>query len=162
MEEKLKKAAEQIVQSEKMASLGKLAAGVAHEINNPLTGILMYAHIAKDNLEKNDTPQKELAYIIEDAERCSDIVNNLLAYSRQNIHSEKTIQSVNELVEESLILIRDQKLFMNIQLVKAFSEDELYIRIDKNHMNQVVINLVMNAVDAMGRQGHTHLADLSG
>ncbi len=153
MEEKLKKAAEQIVQSEKMASLGKLAAGVAHEINNPLTGILMYAHIAKDNLEKNDSPQKELAYIIEDAERCSDIVNNLLAYSRQNIHSEKTIQSVNELVEESLILIRDQKLFMNIQLVKAFSEDELYIRIDKNHMNQVVINLVMNAVDAMGRQG---------
>ena len=153
MEEKLKKAAAQIVQSEKMASLGKLAAGVAHEINNPLTGILMYAHIAKDGLAENNTPRKELEYIIEDAERCSDIVNNLLTYSRQSGQVEKSIQPVNMLVEESLALIRDQKLFMNIQLVKDFSEDGLYIKVDKNQMNQVVINLVMNAVDAMKKKG---------
>ena len=153
MEDKLKKAVVQIAQSDKMASLGKLAAGVAHEINNPLTGILMYAHIAKDILDENGAPKKELEYIIEDSERCSNIVNKLLTYSRQTIHSEKEIHPVNELVEESLILIRDQKLFLNVNLVKQFSENEIFIKVDKNQMNQVIINLVMNAVDAMDKKG---------
>jgi len=153
MEEKLKKADAQLVQSEKMASLGKLAAGVAHEINNPLTGILMYANIAKDSLDEDATQQKDLENIIEDAERCSSIVKNLLTYSRQTVYSEKNTQGVNALLQESLSLIRDQKLFLNVKLVKQFSADELYIKVDKNQMNQVVINLVMNAVDAMGKRG---------
>jgi two-component system NtrC family sensor kinase len=153
MEEKLKKADAQIVQSEKMASLGKLAAGVAHEINNPLTGILMYAHIAKDGLGKNNQLQKELEYIVEDAERCSDIVKDLLTYSRQAVNAEKETQPLNDLVNEGLALIRDQKLFLNIRLVKQFSKDKLYIKVDKNQMNQVIINLVMNAVDAMRKKG---------
>jgi len=153
MEEKLKKAATQIVQSEKMASLGKLAAGVAHEINNPLTGILMYAHIANDGLGKNNPFKKEHEYIIEDAERCSDIVKDLLTYSRQAGNIEKEIHPVNALVNEGLALIRDQKLFLNIRLDKQLSKDELYIKVDKNQMNQVIINLVMNAVDAMGKKG---------
>jgi len=153
MQDKLKKASTQIVQSEKMASLGKLAAGVAHEINNPLTGILMYASIAKDGLGKNNQCQKELEYIIEDAERCSDIVKNLLTYSRQAVNAEKEIQPVNALVNEGLALIRDQKLFLNITLVKHLSEEEMYIKVDKNQMNQVIINIVMNAVDAMDKKG---------
>jgi len=153
MQDKLKKASTQIVQSEKMASLGKLAAGVAHEINNPLTGILMYASIAKDGLGKNNQCQKELEYIIEDAERCSDIVKNLLTYSRQAVNAEKEIQPVNALVNEGLALIRDQKLFLNITLVKQLSEEEMYIKVDKNQMNQVIINIVMNAVDAMDKKG---------
>jgi len=136
-----------------MASLGKLAAGVAHEINNPLTGILMYASIAKDGLGKNNQCQKELEYIIEDAERCSDIVKNLLTYSRQAVNAEKEIQPVNALVNEGLALIRDQKLFLNITLVKQLSEEEMYIKVDKNQMNQVIINIVMNAVDAMDKKG---------
>ena len=153
MEEKLKKAGAQIVQSEKMASLGKLAAGVAHEINNPLTGILMYAHIAKDGLGVDNPSQKAIDYIIEDVERCSDIVNNLLTYSRQAIPSEKDIQPVNALVEEGLVLIRDQKLFLNITLVKQLSKCDMYIKVDKNQINQVIINLVINAVDAMDKKG---------
>jgi PAS domain S-box-containing protein len=152
IKETLKKVNAQIVQSEKMASLGRLAAGVAHEINNPLTGILLYANMVKDGLDENDTHRKELQYIIEDAERCSDIVNNLLTYSRQ-AHAAKTLQPANALVEESLSLIRDQKLFMNINLIKALSEEEMFIKIDKTQMNQVIINLVINAVDAMEKKG---------
>jgi PAS domain S-box-containing protein len=152
IQETLKKVNAQIVQSEKMASLGRLAAGVAHEINNPLTGILLYANIVKDDLDENDPHRKELDFIVEDAERCSDIVNNLLTYSRQT-HAVKKLQSINTLVEESLTLIRDQKLFMNIELLKLLSEEDLYVKIDKTQMNQVIINLVMNAVDAMEKKG---------
>jgi two-component system NtrC family sensor kinase len=152
IKEKLKKINLQIVQSEKMASLGKLAAGVAHEINNPLTGILMYANIVRDALSQNDSHRTELGYIIEDAERCATIVNNLLTYSRQ-AHSMKEIFPINLLVEESLSLIRDQRILMNIKIVRSLSDEEMQIKADKNQMTQVIINLVMNAVDAMDRKG---------
>ncbi|MBW2176010.1 MAG: PAS domain S-box protein [Deltaproteobacteria bacterium] len=152
MEEKLKKASTQIIQSEKLASLGKLAAGVAHEINNPLTGILLYANMVLDSMDANDAHRKKLQNVVEDANRCSDIVKNLLAYSRQT-NPTKKILALNTLVDESLALIRDQKLFMHIKLRKSFTPEEMHIQVDKNQMAQVIINLVMNAVDAMDKKG---------
>jgi two-component system NtrC family sensor kinase len=152
IEEKLKKANSQIVQSEKMASLGKLAAGVAHEINNPLTGILLYANIVLEGLDANDTYRKKLQNVVEDANRCSEIVKNLLAYSRQT-NPTKTTLAMNALVDDSLALIRDQKLFMHVKLQRSFAPQEMCIQVDKNQMAQVIINLVMNGVDAMDKKG---------
>jgi len=152
MEEKLNKASAQIVQSEKLASLGKLAAGVAHEINNPLTGILLYANMVIDGMDENDVHRQKLRNVVEDANRCSEIVKNLLAYSRQT-NPAKIMMDMNTLVNESLALIRDQRLFLHIKLEKRFSSEKLYIQVDKNQMAQVIINLVMNAVDAMGKNG---------
>ena len=151
-EKKLKEALIQINRSEKMASLGQLAAGVAHEINNPLTGILLYANLALERLDKADPLRKYLETVLDDAERCKDIVKHLLAYSRQQ-SPVKEIFQVNSLIEESLSLIRDQKRFLNIKLVREMSNDMLLIRADKNQLSQVIINLVMNAVDAMERKG---------
>jgi len=152
MEEKLKRVSTQIVQAEKLASLGKLAAGVAHEINNPLTGILLYANMVLDGLDKDDPHRKALQFVVDDADRCSDIVKNLLVYSRQTNPLKKTLV-MNTLVEEGLSLIRDQKLFMNVKLLKVFSKEEMHIQVDRNQMAQVIINLVMNAVDAMDKKG---------
>ena len=152
IEEKLKKANAQIVQSEKLASLGKLAAGVAHEINNPLTGILLYANIVLDGLDTKDTYRKKLQNVVEDANRCSEIVKNLLAYSRQT-NPTKTTLAMNALVDDSLALIRDQKLFMHVKLQRSFAPQEMCIQVDKNQMAQVIINLVMNSVDAMDKKG---------
>jgi PAS domain S-box-containing protein len=152
VEKQLQEAQEQIMQSEKLASLGRLAAGVAHEINNPLTGILLYGNMMLEKLEDNNPLKQNLKYVLEDANRCKEIVKNLLAYSRQSSPS-KELFELNSLIESSLCLIRDQKFFMNIALVKELSDYSIMIYADKNQLAQVVINLVMNAVDAMNDRG---------
>jgi two-component system NtrC family sensor kinase len=151
-EKKLKEALVQINRSEKMASLGQLAAGVAHEINNPLTGILIYANLALEQLDQANPLRKYLTSVINDTERCKNIVKDLLAYSRQTSPAKEMFQ-VNSLIEQSLTFIRDQKRFLNIELVKHMSEDMMLIHADKSQLSQVIINLVMNAIDAMNRKG---------
>jgi len=151
-EKKLKEALIQINRSEKMASLGQLAAGVAHEINNPLTGILLYANLALERLDHTDPLRKYLTSVINDTERCKDIVKDLLTYSRQTRPAKETFD-INSLIEQSLNFIRDQKRFLNIELVKHMSQDTILIHADKNQLSQVIINLVMNAIDAMDRKG---------
>ena len=152
VEEKLKEAQKKLAQSEKMASVGKLAAGVAHEINNPLTGILFYGSLLKDRQDLPDDVKEDLDYILEDANRCKDIVRSLLVYSRHT-DSEKSVVFLNEVVEKSLKLTRDQKIFRNITLNKQFSKDPLPVKADSNKLSQVIINLVINAVDAMQGSG---------
>ncbi len=152
VEEKLRKAQDRLIQSEKLASIGQLAAGVAHEINNPLTGILFYANLMLEKMNENDPDREGMTYIIEDVNRCKNIVKNLLAYSRQ-ASSDKRVVQINELVEQSLMLIRDQKLFRNIKIVKEMGDEVMMTEIDINHLNQAIINLVMNAVAAMGNKG---------
>ncbi len=114
VQKKLEETENQLFQSEKLASLGRLAAGVAHEINNPLTSILLYGNLMREKLEESHPLSSNLSYILEDAERCKEIVKNLLAYSRQT-RPAKNVFFLNNLIGESLRLIRDQKLFMNVQ-----------------------------------------------
>ncbi len=152
VEKKLMETQSQLIQSEKMASLGRLAAGVAHEINNPLTSILLYGNLMQEKLEKDHPLRKHLDYVLEDAGRCKEIVKNLLAYSRQTNPSKKVFQ-LNTLVEESLRLIHDQKLFMNVTVVKELSERPIFINADMNQLCQIVINLIINALDAMEGTG---------
>jgi PAS domain S-box-containing protein len=152
VETKLQEARSQLLQAEKLASLGQLAAGVAHEINNPLTGILMYGNLLKEKLQGDPALEKSLNFILEDAERCRDIVKNLLAYSRQSGGSRERFQ-LNTLVDESFPLIRDQKLFINVRVRKYLSKDSLPVRGDRKKMSQVIINLVMNALDVMDKKG---------
>jgi PAS domain S-box-containing protein len=152
VQKKLEEAEIQLVQSEKLASLGRLAAGVAHEINNPLTSILLYGNLMQEKLDEDNPLGENLKYVLEDAERCREIVKNLLAYSRQTSPS-KDIFYLNNLVGESLRLIRDQKLFMNVRIVKDLDDYQILINADKNQLCQVLINLIINAFDAMEGQG---------
>jgi PAS domain S-box-containing protein len=151
VQKKLEEAESQLFQSEKLASLGRLAAGVAHEINNPLTSILLYGNLMREKLEAEHPLSNNLNYILEDAERCKEIVKNLLAYSRQT-RPAKDVFYLNNLVGESLRLIRDQKLFMNVKVVKELDDCQILVNADKNQLCQVLINLIINAFDAM--EGH--------
>lgn len=152
VENKLKEAQRQLAQSEKMASLGQLAAGVAHEINNPLTGILMYAGMVMEHLDDQDPMCQDVACVIEDANRCKEIVKSLLVYSRST-DSRRRIIHINKLVEQSFRLTRDQKIFRNICIDYQFSGEMMLINVDTNKLNQVIINLIINAADAMGGRG---------
>lgn len=148
MQDMLKRTA----RAEKLASMGQLAAGVAHEINNPLTGILLYANLMLEHLKEDDPQREELNYVIEDTNRCREIVKGLLAYSRQ-ASPNREVFHLNDLVEQGLGLIRDQRLFLHVQVIRKLSDDVLLIHADRNQLCQVVINLVMNALDAMEMQG---------
>ena len=152
VEKKLKETQAQLAQSEKMASMGQLAAGVAHEINNPLGGILLYANLLLESLDENNPMREDLGYVIEDANRCKDIVKNLLAYSRQTSPTNKIIP-FNNIVNQGLALMRDPKLFNNITIEKELSDQMMLVNSDQKHLSQVVINLVMNAVAAMENEG---------
>lgn len=148
VENQLKETQKQLAQSEKMASMGQLAAGVAHEINNPLGGILLYANLAQESLDMKNPLYEDLGYVIEDANRCKEIVKNLLAYSRQTNPSKKII-SITDLVEKSMILIRDPMMLNNIAIQKTLSDQMILINSDKEQLTQVIINLVLNAAAAM-------------
>lgn len=152
VQKKLEETENQLFQSEKLASLGRLAAGVAHEINNPLTSILLYGNLMKEKLEEDHPLANNLNYVLEDAERCKEIVKNLLAYSRQT-RPAKDVFYLNNLVGESLRLIRDQKLFMNVKIIKELDDCQILVNADKNQLCQVLINLIINAIDAMEGRG---------
>ena len=152
VEKKLMETQSQLVQSEKMASLGRLAAGVAHEINNPLTSILLYGNLMYERMDADSPMYTSMKYIIEDAQRCKEIVRNLLAYSRQSNPS-KAVFQLGQLVEDSLGLIHDQKLFLNVRVVKQMPGQPIYINADKNQLCQIIINLIINAIDAMDGKG---------
>lgn len=152
VEKELKMTQKQLAQSEKMASLGQLAAGVAHEINNPLTGVLFYASLLLERQDLDTDAKEDLNYIVDDANRCKNIVKSLLVYSRSTDSNKRIIQ-INEIVEQSLKLIRDQKKFRNIQIRRYLADEMMLINADTNKLNQVIINLVINAADAMHGTG---------
>ncbi len=141
----------QIVQSEKLASLGKLAAGIAHEINNPLTGVLTYSSILLEELK--DTEHKDdLEVIVNETLRCRKIVREILNFARET-RIEKERANVNRVINEMLSILEKHVNFQNIAIVKDFDDAVPDMEIDINQIKQVINNLSLNASDAMSEGG---------
>ena len=152
IEEELEKTRIQLLQSAKMASVGELAAGVAHQLNNPLGGITLYSQLLMEDYTLPDGAQQDLERIIRDAQRCTDTVQELLKFSRQTTN-EMHLQDVNQLLSETLILVKDQTLFHNIEIKKNFQNNLPLVPVDIQQIKHVFMNIILNAADAMEGQG---------
>jgi two-component system NtrC family sensor kinase len=141
-----------IAEAERLAMIGQLAAGVAHEINNPLTGIILYCDLVLRSLPKGDPQRTNLEKINAEALRCKNIVRGLLDFARQKKPEIKE-SSVNQLLDASLSLVKSQALFMNITVNKELDEALPMVRIDPSQIQQVFMNIIINAGEAMEGKG---------
>jgi signal transduction histidine kinase len=137
-----------------LASIGQLAAGVAHEINNPMGVILGFAQGILKTLPEDDSLRKPLTTLEKESLRCKRIVQNLLDFAR---HSEPTphLTNINELVDASCDLAEHQTSLQNVKLVKGYDSALPSIRADPNQLEQVFINIMLNAYQAMMPDGGT-------
>ncbi len=142
----------QLVQSEKIASVGRMAAGVAHEINNPLAGILIFAELLKEDLGKSPKQLKDVEEIIDQTLRCKKIVSQLLEFSRQTVGKVSSF-SVDALIDSSLNILINQALFQDIAVIKEITSDMPAMVGDFGQLQQVFTNLFINAADAMKGKG---------
>jgi len=154
MTKKLAEARLQLFQSDKMASLGRLAAGVAHEINNPLTGVLTYSSFLLKRTKDDSELQDDLKIIVRETKRSREIVKSLLDFARQSV-PKKHKADINEIIENSISVVDNQLSLNHIKLDKNFDTNIPEITVDTNQVQQVFINLIVNASDAIGDKGGT-------
>ena len=140
------------LQTEKLSALGRMAAGIAHEINNPLAGILLYStNLAKKVLEEG--PLKEgLEVIINETIRCKTIIQELLEFS-QDKEPKKTLININDIIEKALSILENEFRLQHIMVEKDLSSDMQDMLLDVNLMEQVFVNILLNAVEAIKDKG---------
>ena len=144
---------ETLQQSEKLSSIGLLAAGVAHEVNTPLTGVSSYTQMLLGMVPDTDPKHALLQKMHRQTERATNIVSNLLNFSRIGSVTDSTEVNVNRLLDDTLQLLEPQIRKSNIEIVKDYSSDVLPIFANAGKLQQVFTNLILNARDAMGAAG---------
>ena len=152
MRRELEESQAQLLQAEKIASLGRLSAGVAHEINNPLAGILIYAELLQREMEDKVQGKDFVDEIINQTIRCQQIVNRLLEFSRHSL-GQRTHVDLNNVVNRCVELILHQALFHNIQVIRDLDTELPQPMGDTGQLQQVLTNLLINAADALQGQG---------
>ena len=156
MKKELEKTQLQLMQSEKMASLGKLSAGVAHQLNNPLGGITLFTKLVLEEYKLEEGAQEDLNRILSDAERCRDIVKELLEFARQTRHEVRPTD-INRALSRTLFLLENQSIFQNIKIVRELEPTLPQIPGDIQQLNHVFMNLILNAAQAMEGNGRLTL-----
>jgi len=147
--QQLGEAQEALVQAEKLASMGQLAAGIAHEVNNPLGVVLMYAHLLADELPKDSPMAADLHLIAEQATRCKNIVSGLLNFARQNQVRLQPVD-VRDLVQAALRGIRRPD---NVRVIVEQGAGDPVAELDRDQVIQVLVNVMVNACEAMPQGG---------
>ena len=146
-----------LVEAEKLASIGKFAAGIAHEINNPLTSVLTFSHLILEQCPKNDPRCKTLKMMVRETERARNIVRQLLSFSRQNMIKPERI-NINQPVTEIIESLVAQEAFKDIELSMRLADDLPIIAADPAQIGQVVLNITLNAIHSIAPPGKIEIA----
>jgi two-component system, NtrC family, sensor kinase len=140
------------MESERLALVGQLAANVAHELNNPLQGIVTYSHLLLEKDTFDEPSRQTIQKIVTQANRSRDIIRGLLDFSRQR-KPDKTLCNINSLVQEGISLVENQALFHNIEIILNLDKDLPLVVVDPSQVVRVFINLIVNAAEAMDGTG---------
>jgi two-component system, NtrC family, sensor kinase len=152
IKEELEKTQLQLLQAEKMSSLGKLAAGVAHQLNNPLGGITLFAKLLLEEYDLEEGAKEDLHRILRDAKRCRDTVKELLEFTRQTRHLMRP-HDINKALTRTLFLLESQTLFHNINIEKDLNSSLPLILVDIQQLYHLFMNIILNAAQAMEGKG---------
>ena len=159
LEEKVEKASRELqiahaetARSEKLASVGLLAAGIAHELNNPLTGVLTFSYLVRKNMEDGSQDAEDLDLVIRETKRCAGIIRRLLDFSREKT-PEKAYGNLNEIIEETVQLIEQPAQLEDIEIATDLDEQLPQVWLDANLIKQVIMNVLVNARHAIVNGG---------
>jgi len=141
-----------IVESERLALIGQLSANVAHELNNPLQGIVTYSHLLLEKMPIENSNRNSVQKIVTQANRCRDIIRGLLDFSRQR-KPDKTLCDVNVVLNDCVSFLENQALFHNIKIINDFEASLPMAVIDPSQIERVFMNLIINAAEAMNGSG---------
>jgi len=141
-----------LIQTTKLAAVGEMAAGVAHELNNPLTTVVGFSELALDSLDPNSPQAADLTVVLKEARRARDVVRRLLDFSRQS-ETLRIKADLNEILQDVLSLMQHLFQINGVEVVSNFDNDLPWVLIDRNQMKQVFLNLLHNALNAMPNGG---------
>jgi two-component system NtrC family sensor kinase len=146
------RAQEGVMKSERLAMIGQLAAGVAHEINNPLGSILLFNRLVLKKCPEDNLMRQNLERIEREVKRCQNIVQGLLEFARQREPKTEPV-GLSLLLSKTVALFENQPLFHNVEIVRRFQENIPDAIVDPTQIQQVFVNIIMNAVHAMEGRG---------
>ena len=152
MQRNLKETQQQLIITEKLISIGKLSAGVAHEINNPLTGILSFTESLIMDSDNDDPRIKDYNIIKREALRCRTIVKNLLDFTRQDAPELKS-ENINKTIEQTIEIIKHQAKFSKIKIRQDLADSLPGVLVDAGQIKQVLLNLLINAAESISNSG---------
>jgi two-component system NtrC family sensor kinase len=152
LEEDLKKAQTELVQKDRLAAIGRLASGVAHEMNDPLTSVLTFSTLLREETQEGDPSRESLDIIIKEATRARQIVSDLLSFSRESKPALEWID-LNDVINISLLLLEKQGALEKIEVQMHLAKELPLVRADSGQMHQVFANILLNAIQAMAFTG---------
>jgi two-component system, NtrC family, sensor kinase len=139
-------------QMDKMSSLGRMAAGIAHEINNPLAGILLYSSNMSKKVPPGGALEEGLNIIVKETQRCKTIIQGLLEFARDR-EPQKVPADINEIIKTALGIVENEFRLRHVDLERELAQDMVKTFLDENQIEQVFINLLLNALHAVEENG---------